>query len=85
MNSENGHIVLDREKLRDGKYTRGLEKLTSDQLHGLLWLVGEWAVRCDNDHPRSVAAKKAILNFFHDPLTLEEVYALMRGEPRSRP
>lgn len=84
MTAESEHIVLDRERLRMGKYTRGLEKLTSDQLHGLLWLVGEWAVRGDNDHPRSVAAKKAILEFFHDPLTLEEVYALMRGESRSR-
>lgn len=76
-------LTIDREKLRLGKYTRGFEKLTSDQLQGLLWLFGEWAVRSDWEdpmgrHPRSKAAFKAMLNFRYKPMTIDEVMALMR-------
>lgn len=72
-------LSIERETLRMGKYTRGFDKLTTDQLHGLLWLLGEWTVRGDNGHPRSTAAREALKTFNDKPCTLEEVHELMRG------
>jgi hypothetical protein len=75
-------ITLSREKLRMGKYTRAYARLTSDELEGLLWLLGEWSVRRDGGHPRADVALEALRNFSHEPLTLEEVYPLMRAAKR---
>jgi len=72
-------IIIDREKLSFGKYTKRYADLSSDQMAGLLWLLGEWSARHDNHHPRSQAAKKALMEFSRAPLTLEEVKALMRS------
>lgn len=59
--------TLNREKLREGKYTRSFAQLTSDQLEGSLW----WSIREGSDHPRVVVALEAIKNFRYEPLTLE--------------
>lgn len=81
-------LVLDREALRLGKYTRGYDKLTSEQLHGLLWLFGEWACRAHPDggvtgcHTRAIEALAAMRQFARKPLTLDEVQALMRDAAR---
>jgi len=72
-------LTISREVLKMGKYTRGFDKLTTDQLHGLLWLLGEWTVRGDNGHPRSEAARAALKEFNQAPLTLEEAHELMRN------
>lgn len=82
-------LVLDRESLWLGKYTRGFDKLSSEQLEGLLWLIGEWSVRSSLEdpmgyHPRSKAAFKAMLEFKRKPLTREEAMALMRESVRSK-
>lgn len=76
---ELNEIVLDREELKFGKYTRSYAKLSSEQMEGLLWLLGEWTIRGDNDHPRSVAAKKALLEFHQEPLSKQQVHELIRG------
>jgi hypothetical protein len=77
-------LTLDRESLRLGKYTQGYENLTSTQLEGLLWLLGEWSCRVHEDgtfganKARAQAAFDALRVFHRKPLTLEEVKALMR-------
>ena len=75
-------ITLDRENLRQGKYTRAYKDLTSDQLEGLLWLLGEWAIRHGGNHPRAEAAQKALLEFSNTPLGIEEVKSLIRKANR---
>jgi len=75
-------LGIARDELRGGKYTRCYADITPEELGGLLWLLGEWAVRADSDHPRARAARKALLDFDHEPLTLEDVKALMRGADR---
>lgn len=81
-------LVLDRESLRLGKYTKGYDKLTSEQLHGLLWLLGEWACRAHPDggvtgcHTRAIDALAALRQFTRKPLTLDEVQQLMRDAAR---
>lgn len=81
-------LVIERQELRRGKYTSGYDKLTSDQLHGLLWLLGEWSCRAHADgtlsanRPRGEAARRALCRFPRDPLTLEEAKALMRKAAR---
>ena len=81
-------LTLDREELRLGKYTKGCERWTPEQLRGLLWLLGEWTCRVDHDgsvkgaHARGQAAFKALLNFNRNPLTIDEVQELMRNSKR---
>jgi hypothetical protein len=81
-------LVLDREALRLGKYTKGYDKLTPEQLHGLLWLLGEWACRAHPDggvtgcHTRAIEALAALRGFTHKPLTLDEAQQLMRDAAR---
>jgi hypothetical protein len=80
---ENG-LALSRKELKLGKYTSGYDKLTSDQFQGLLWLLGEWSCRAQEDGTltankgRAYAARKALMEFTRNPLTLDEVRALMR-------
>jgi len=76
-------LVLDRERLRMGKYTRGYAGLTADQLEGLLWLLGEWTIRGDNGHRRSIAARKALLS--RDRFTLEEAHEVIRNAREEEP
>lgn len=79
-------LVLDRPNLRLGKYTRCYSELTSDQLNGLLWLLGEWSGRVRYNRSlgknaggrRGQAAIDALQEFRRDPIGLEEVKALMR-------
>ena len=78
-------ITLDRERLRLGKYFGRYAKLTSDQMYGLLWLLGEWSIRADEEEgkyigneARSIAARKALLEFHMKPLTLDQAMRLMR-------
>ena len=71
-------LSIDRETLRMGKYTRSFDKLTTDQLHGLLWLLGEWTIRGDNGHPRSEAAREALKLFGRNPLTIDEAHEVIR-------
>lgn len=76
-------LTIDREKLRFGKYTRGYSELSSEQLNGLLWLLGEWSCRSSlsdpmGSHWRSKFAFEALLKFSRKPLTLNDVTALMR-------
>jgi hypothetical protein len=81
-------INVEREKLRLGKYTSGYEKLTPEQLQGLLWLLGEWSCRADEDGTlrankgRAEAARKALCRFTRNPLTVDEARALMREAAR---
>ena len=75
---DDDNIILNREELKSGKYTSAYADLAPDQMEGLLWLLGEWSVRGDSDHPRAQVAKKALLEFSHSPLTCDEVRALMR-------
>ena len=63
-------LSIDRGALRMGKYTRSFDNLTTDQLHGLLWLLGEWTIRGDNGHPRSEAAREALKLFGREPSPL---------------
>lgn len=71
-------LCINRAVLRRGKYTRAYADLTSPQLFGLLWLIGEWSVR-DGPHPRRVAAGAAIRRFSQAPLTLDEAREYMRS------
>jgi hypothetical protein len=81
-------ITLDRQRLRMGKYTRAYADLTSDQLVGLLWLLGEWSGRAQEDgslignKSRATEAIAALRLFHRYPLTDEEAKALMRDAGR---
>lgn len=83
-------LTLDRESLRLGKYTRGYENLTSTQLEGLLWLLGEWSCRVHEDgtfganKSRAQAAFHALREFSRKPLTLEEVKSLIRKAAKGK-
>lgn len=84
-------LKISRKRLRLGKYTHGYENLTSEQLHGLLWLLGEWSCRANRDgsvdgcHPRARGALHALVWFRVRPLDIDEAKALMRGaRPRER-
>lgn len=76
------------ESLRLGKYTARYADLTSDQLQGLLWLLGEWSSRVRHDgtfggnKARAQAAIDALREFHRKPLTLGEAQALMRDADR---
>ena len=78
-------LCIDRVDLRLGKYTNRYHELTSEQLHGLLWLLGEWSCRVREDgtigarKARGKAAIEALREFHHRPLTIDEVKALMRS------
>ena len=81
-------LTVSRKSLRLGKYTNRFADLTSDQLNGLLWLVGEFSSRAVPDEfkveeqvggmRRWAAALNAMASFGNRPLGLEEVRALMR-------
>jgi hypothetical protein len=70
-------LTLDREKLRMGKYTKSYADLTPDELEGLLWLLDEWTIRGDSDHPRAVAARKALLS--RERFTLDRAHEVIRN------
>ena len=76
-------LSIDRETLRMGKYTRRFADLTTDQLNGLLWLLGEWTIRGDNGHRRSIAARKALLS--GQRFTLEEAHEVIRNAREEEP
>ena len=38
-------IVLDRRRLKLGKYTRWAASLSDEEVYGLLWLLGEFGIR----------------------------------------
>ena len=38
-------LVLNRDQLRLGKYTRWAAELSADEMYGLLWLLGEFGIR----------------------------------------
>jgi hypothetical protein len=80
---ENPSLSIDREKLRMGKYTRRFADYTPDELEGLLWLLGEWTVRGDNGHRRSIAARKALLS--RDRFTLEKAHEVIRNAREEEP
>lgn len=83
-------LMIDRDELQLGKYTKGYANLTDEQLHGLLWLLGEWSCRADHDgsvkggHARGQAALKALRSFNRNPFTLEEAQELMRDAARGK-
>ena len=83
-------LMLDRDELGLGKYTKGYANLTDKQLHGLLWLLGEWSCRADHDgsvkggHARGQAALKALRSFNRNPFTLDEAQELMRDAAPNR-
>ncbi len=73
--------------LADGKYTHWMAEFSSDQLAGLLWLVGEYAVRTSamqelpatsGGERRRVGASNAIANFRREPLTLDDAKQYIR-------
>lgn len=84
-----------RHELAFGKYTKWIAELSCDQLHGLLWLVGEFAMRDSGRRDvdavgspgerRHDAALNAIARFRHDPLVIREVHELMRKAARGAP
>jgi hypothetical protein len=78
-------LSIDREALRRGKYTAKYADLTAEQLHGLLWLLGEWSSRAtpEGDYAgsasRAFAARTALLDFHRHPLTSAQVRSLMQA------
>jgi predicted RNase H-like HicB family nuclease len=57
-----------QEILKLGKYTRGYESLTEEQVAGLLWALGEWAIRgapkpMDDDQSREAEAYRILKGF----------------------
>ena len=87
---ESEFIDLNRQELKLGKYTRGYADLTSDQLTGLLWLLGEWSCRVHSDGSlganknRAKVALETLQKFHREPLGREEVMALMRDAARGK-
>jgi hypothetical protein len=86
MKEDAFHPAIQRE-LKLGKYTSGFEKMTIEQVMGLLWLLGEWSCRDESlpvepsetkGHRRKATARNALLEFCRKKLTLEEVKQLMR-------
>jgi hypothetical protein len=84
----NEPLLLDRDRLRTGKYTRWAANLTEEQVYGLFWLLGEFGIRT---HPASLPdaitepgrARTGLLGalgFVHGrPLTQEEAMAAIRN------
>lgn len=71
-------------ELDHGKYTHGMSTLTDEQLVGLLWLVGEFAMRASpgafplagvvgSGKRRMIGALRALTTFRHKPMTMSEV------------
>ncbi len=83
-------LCLDRESLRLGKYTARYAELTSEQLQGLLWLLGEWSCRVHSDGSlganvaRAQVAIDALREFPRKPFTVDEARALMRDAAGGR-
>ena len=82
------HLTLDREQLQLGKYTSWAAGLSTDELHALLWMVGEYGVRsCAEDAAassghdgRREAGRKAIVRIVSgQPMTLEQAKAAIRS------
>lgn len=41
----NEPLLLDREHLKTGKYTRWAAELSAEEMYGLIWLLGEFGIR----------------------------------------
>ena len=79
--SESEFLVINRDSLSAGKYTRWASRLSPDQLYALLWMIGEFGIRSSPDDSgitnghegRKEAARKAIVNFTYGrPIGFEE-------------
>lgn len=78
--------------LAESKYTNWMAHLSTDQLAGLLWLVGEFAARASrSDYPtgeatggerRKVAALRAIADFRKTPMGRDDVRRYIRATTR---
>ena len=87
-------LLVMREDLRSWKYTKWAEDLTADELVGLLWLVGEFAVRSmESDYPllevyggqvRKVAALRGIIRFHKKAFGSGEVREVIRSAMRGK-
>lgn len=88
-------LPIDREKLALNKYARWAKDLTTDQLLGLLGLIGEFSYRArPGDYPlegvvgadrRKVAALRALARFNSHPLTDNEARRFIRAAMRPKP
>ena len=81
-------ILISREQLSYGKYTRWAKDLSTAEVYGLLWLIGEHFGRqsaLDFDYKsetypgnrRKVAAGAALADFNRHPMTVDQVRAYM--------
>jgi hypothetical protein len=81
-------LVLDRERLSLGKYTRWARNLSDEEIYGLLWLVGEFGIRTSEynlldsiqETGRSRTGLLGVLGFVHGyPLSLEQAKYSIRN------
>lgn len=80
-------LNLDRDQLRLGKYTSWAAELSTDELHALLWMVGEYGIRSSAEDAakssghegRREAGRKAIVQIVNGQrMTLEQAKAAIR-------
>ena len=81
-------LVLNRDQLRLGKYTRWAAELSEDEMYTLLWLLGEFGIRTSAEHlPDSIREKGrartgllGALGFVHgQPLSQEQAMKSIRN------
>jgi hypothetical protein len=87
--NDGGVMVTLRDRLADGKYTKKFSNLSDDELAGLLWLVGEFAVRASatdyriedaryRAERRKIGALRAIVDFHRAPMGVDDVRRYIR-------
>ena len=88
-------LVLNRDQLRLGKYTRWAAELSADEMYGLLWLLGEFGIRTSAEYllPDSIREKGrarsgllGALGFVHgQPLSQEQAMQAIRNAFKANP
>jgi hypothetical protein len=87
-------LVLNRDQLRLGKYTRWAAELSADEMYGLLWLLGEFGIRTSAENlPDSILEKGrartgllGALGFVHgQPLSQEQAMQTIRNAFKANP
>ena len=80
-------LILDRERLSLGKYTRWARNLSDEEIYGLLWLIGEFGIRtCEEtlldsiqEIGRARTGLLGVLEFVHGrPLSEEQAKQSIR-------
>jgi hypothetical protein len=81
-------LVLNRDQLRLGKYTRWAAELSDDEMYGLPWLLGEFGIRSSAENLLDAIREKGrartgllgALGFVHGiPLSKDEALLAIRN------